>query len=110
MIIEICCYMLKSGKCEEFVVFFEIENCKVLCDVGMKVFGLLCDLEDESKVYWMWVFVMLEDCDKIKDSFYLGIVWVNDIEFLVMLLIENYEVMLIEMIVWFENFDGLYLD
>lgn len=106
MIVEIRRYTLKPGKREEFIAFFETKNRNALRDAGMKVFGPLRDLEDETKVHWMRAFATLEDRDRIKDSFYSGSVWSNDIEPLVMPLIEHYEASLTETTAGFENFDG----
>lgn len=106
MIIEIRHYTLKPGKREEFISFFETRNRAALRDAGMLVFGPMRDLDHPDKVHWMRAFPTLEDRERIKDSFYNGPVWNEEIEQGAMPLIDHYEADVVETTAGFEMFDG----
>jgi len=104
MIIEIRHYTLKPGRREEFIAFFESRNRAALRDAGMLVFGPLRDLKDQEKVHWMRAFASLEERDRIKDRFYDGQIWHEQIEPVAMSMIEKYEAKLTETTGGFEGF------
>ncbi len=106
MILEIRHYTLKPGRREDFISFFETRNRAALRDAGMLVFGPMRDLEDENKVHWMRAFPSLEAREQLKEDFYNGPVWTNEVEAQVMPLIERYEAEVVETTEGFEGFDG----
>lgn len=106
MILEIRHYTLKPGLRETFIDFFEQKNRPALRDAGMLVFGPMRDLENANKVHWMRAFASLKERDRIKDGFYDGPVWNEEIEPLVMPMIDHYEADLTETTKGFEGFDG----
>ncbi len=106
MIIEIRHYTLKQGRREDFIAYFEAKNRPALRDAGMLVFGPMRDLENENKVHWMRAFSSLEHREEIKDAFYDGPVWNEEIEAEVMPMIEHYEADLVETTIGFEGFYG----
>ena len=107
MIIEIRHYTLKPGRREEFIDFFERENRTALRDAGMLVFGPLRDLENPDKVHWMRAFPSLQEREALKDAFYTGPIWHDQIEPVAMDMIADYEADLVETTDGFENFSGL---
>ena len=106
MIIEIRHYTLKPGQREAFIDFFERKNRAALRDAGMQVFGPLRDLENADKVHWMRAFNSLEEREKLKDDFYGGPVWSEEIEPVAMSMIEHYTADLVETTKGFEDFNG----
>ena len=72
----------------------------------MLVFGPLRDLEDQDKVHWMRAFSSLEERDRIKDQFYEGQIWHDQIGPVAMSMIEKYEADLTETTDRFEDFRG----
>lgn len=106
LILEIRHYTLKPGRREEFIDFFEHTNRTALRDAGMLVFGPLRDLENPDKVHWMRAFASMDDREKLKDRFYNGAVWNEQIESVVMPMIEHYEAELTETTDGFEDFSG----
>ncbi len=106
MILEIRHYTLKPGQRDAFIAFFESKNRAALREAGMLVFGPLRDLEDPDKVHWMRAFDSLEDRERLKDAFYSGTVWSEEIEPTAMAMIARYEADLVETTKGFENFDG----
>ncbi|MDA7965865.1 hypothetical protein [Ruegeria sp.] len=106
MILEIRHYTLKPGLREDFIRFFESTNRRALREAGMLVFGPMRDLENADKVHWMRAFSSMEERDRLKDGFYDGPVWNEDIESIVMPMIAHFEAELTETTGGFENFDG----
>ena len=106
MILEIRHYTLKPGCREKFIEFFERRNREALRKAGMLVFGPLRDLENPDKVHWMRAFSSMEEREKLKDTFYNGSVWAEEIEPVAMPLIDHYEAELVETTAGFENFSG----
>ena len=106
MILEVRHYTLKSGRREEFIRFFEQHNRNALRNAGMLVFGPLRDLEDENKVHWIRAFSSLEEREKLKDAFYNGPIWKNEIEPFAMPMIDHFEAELTEITSGFQSFVG----
>ena len=106
MIIEIRHYTLHPGRREEFIAFFEKTNRAALRDAGMSVFGPMRDLEDPDKVHWMRAFESQEARDRIKDAFYGGPIWTEEVEPVVMPMIKHMEADVVETTAGFENFEG----
>jgi quinol monooxygenase YgiN len=106
MIIEIRHYTLKPGRREEFIAFFERKNREALRAAGMLVFGPLRDLENENMVHWMRAFPSLEARDRVKEQFYNGTVWAEQIEPKATGMIASYDAELTETTDRFEDFAG----
>lgn len=96
MIIEIRRYTLKPGMREAFITYFETINRPALRDAGMLVFGPMRDTERENVVHWMRAFKTEAQRQEIKDRFYDGPVWANDVEPVVMPMIEKFEASIVE--------------
>lgn len=106
MILEIRYYTLKPGRREEFITFFEDQNRTALRDAGMLVFGPLRDLENADRVHWIRAFSSMTERELVKNSFYDGPVWNQEIEPIAMPMIDHYEAELTETTQGFENFVG----
>lgn len=106
MILEIRHYTLRPGRREEFIQFFEHKNRSALRGAGMMVFGPLRDMEHPDKVHWMRAFTSMEAREKLKDEFYTGRVWHDNIEPIAMDMIASYEADLTETTGGFEGFSG----
>lgn len=91
MIIEIRRYTLHPGRREAFIAFFEATNRPALRDAGMLVFGLMRDTENPDMVHWMRAFKDEAARETIKDSFYDGPVWNQEVEPIVMPMIAHFE-------------------
>ncbi|MEM8977896.1 MAG: NIPSNAP family protein [Pseudomonadota bacterium] len=106
MIIEIRHYTLKPGRREAFIAFFEDKNRAALRAAGMLVFGPLRDLEDDNKVHWMRAFASLDAREHVKEQFYTGSIWAEQIEPYAMEMIASYDAELTETTEGFEDFAG----
>lgn len=106
MILEIRRYTLHPGKREEFIQFFEAVNRPALKAAGMLVFGPMRDTEDQDKVHWLRGFQTMEERERIKEAFYGGPVWADEVEPVVMPLIAHFEASVVSTTEGFEGFKG----
>ena len=96
MIVEVRSYRIKPGRRAEFIEFFEKRSAPALRDHGMKVLGPLLDLENPNKFVFLRGFPSLEERERMKDAFYEGDLWKNELEQIAMPMIESYDVILCE--------------
>src|SRR5262245_48147797 len=96
MIVEVRSYRIKPGRREEFIKFFETRSIPALRAHGMKVLGPLLDLENPNKFVWLRSFPSLEDRERMRNAFYEGELWKNELESIAMPMLESYDVILCE--------------
>ena len=96
MIVEVRSYRIKPGKREEFIHFFEKRSIPALQSHGMKIIGPLVDIENPNKFVFLRGFPTLEDLHRMKDEFYGGDLWKNELEQIAMPMLESYDVTLCE--------------
>lgn len=97
MIVEVRSYRIKPGRRAEFLRFFETRAVPALRAHGMQVLGPLVDVENPNKFVWLRSFPSLEERDRLKDAFYEGPVWKNELEATAMPMLDSYDVILCEM-------------
>ena len=96
MIVEVRTYKIKPGRRDDFIRFFESRSIPALQSHGMKVLGPFIDLESDDKFVFLRGFPSLEARDAMKNAFYEGPLWKNELESIAMPMIESYEVVLTE--------------
>jgi hypothetical protein len=96
MIVEVRSYRIKPGKRAEFIELFEKRAVPTMRKYGMKVVGPMLDVENPNKFVFLRSFPSLEERDRMKDAFYGGEIWKNELEGLAMPLLESYDVILCE--------------
>ena len=96
MIVEVRSYRIKPGRREEFINFFETRAVPALRSYGMTILGPLLDLENPNKFVWLRSFPSLEDRERMRDAFYGGELWKNELEEIAMPMLESYDVILCE--------------
>lgn len=96
MIVEVRNYKIKPGLREEFIKLFESRAVPVQQSVGIQVFGPLLDLEDPDTFVFLRAFPSLPERDRMKDLFYEGPIWKNELEAKAMPMIESYSSVLTE--------------
>src|SRR5215471_16264619 len=94
MIVEVRSYRIKPGRRAEFIRFFETRAVPALRSHGMKVLGPLLDLENPNKFVWLRSFPSLGDREQMRDAFYGGELWKNELEAIAMPMLESYDVIL----------------
>ena len=96
MIVEVRSYRISPGRREEFLEFFEKRSIPALRSYGMQVMGPLIDLENPNKFVWLRSFPSLKERNRMKDAFYGGDLWKNELEAIAMPMLESYDVILCE--------------
>jgi NIPSNAP len=96
MIVEVRSYRIKPGRRAEFIQLFETRAVPALREHGMKVVGPFLDVENPNKFVWLRGFPSLEERDRMKDAFYEGDLWKNELEGIAMPMIDSYDVILCE--------------
>ncbi len=96
MIVEVRSYRIKPSRRAEFIEFFEKRAIPALRAHGMLVLGPLLDLENPNKFVWLRSFPSLEDRERMKNNFYEGDLWKNELEAIAMPMLESYDVILCE--------------
>jgi hypothetical protein len=96
MIVEVRSYRIKPGKREEFIRLFESRAVEAQRSYGMKVTGPFLDVENPKKFVFLRSFPSLEERDRMKDAFYGGELWKNELEAIAMPMLDSYDVILCE--------------
>jgi hypothetical protein len=96
MIVEVRSYRIKPGKRAEFIQLFETRAVPALREYGMKIVGPMLDVENPNKFVFLRSFPSLEERERMKDAFYSGEIWKNELEAIAMPLIDSYDVILCE--------------
>ena len=96
MIVEVRSYRTKPGRRAEFIHFFETQAVPAQRSQGIEIMGPLLDLENPNKFVWLRSFPSLEERDQMKDAFYGGELWKNELEAIAMPMLESYDVILCE--------------
>lgn len=96
MIVEVRSYRIKPDRRAEFIEHFETRAVPAMREYGMKVVGPLLDVENPNKFVFLRSFPSLEERDRMKDAFYEGPVWKNELEAIAMPMLDSYDVILCE--------------
>jgi len=96
MVVEVRTYKIKAGLRDEFIRFFETRAVPALRSHGMKILGPLLDLENPDSFVWLRSFPSLDERDRMKDAFYEGKEWKDELEAIAMPMLESYAVVLCE--------------
>ena len=96
MIVEVRSYRIKPGRRAEFIEFFETRAVPAQRAHGMRVLGPLLDVENPNKFVWLRAFPSPEERDRMKDAFYEGELWKNELEAVAMPMLDSYDVVLCE--------------
>ena len=64
--------------------------------IGMKVLGPFPSLEDSDTFFWMRGFPDAIARDKMRNEFYEGEIWKNELQVVLLPILEKYEVVLVE--------------
>ena len=96
MIVEVRSYRIKPGRREEFIGLFETRAIPAQREYGMRITGPFLDVENPNKFVFLRSFPSLEERERMKDAFYSGEIWKNELEGLAMPLLESYDVILCE--------------
>ena len=96
MIVEVRSYRIKPGKRDEFIQLFETRAIPAQRTYGMKVTGPFLDVENPNKFVFLRSFPSLDERERMKNDFYEGELWKNELESIAMPMLESYDVILCE--------------
>jgi hypothetical protein len=96
MIVEMRTYRIKPGLREEFLEIFRTRSLPAHKEIGMKVLGPYLSVEDPDVFFFMRGFPDLESRGPMKDRFYEGELWKQELEQKLMPMIEKYDVVVVE--------------
>jgi hypothetical protein len=96
VLVEMRTYKLKSGKRPEFLEIFRTRSMPAHDEIGMKVLGPFLSVEDEDTFFFMRGFPDAAARDPMKEKFYEGELWKNELEGILMPMIEKYDVVLVD--------------
>ena len=96
MIVEVRSYRIKPGRRAEFIKLFETRAVPAQRALGIQILGPLLDIENPNKFVFLRSFPSLEERDRMKDAFYGGPLWKNELEAIAMPMLDSYDVILCE--------------
>ena len=96
MIVEVRSYRIKPGKRDEFIKMFETRAVPGQREYGIQIVGPLLDVENPNKFVFLRSFPSLEERERMKDAFYGGELWKNELEAIAMPMLDSYDVILCE--------------
>jgi hypothetical protein len=96
MIVEVRSYRVTPGKRDEFLKTFETRSIPALQAHGMKIVGPMVDVENPNKFVFLRGFPSMEELHRMKDDYYSGKIWKEELEQILMPMLESYDVILCE--------------
>ena len=96
MIIEMRTYKITAGKRTEFLGVLESKAVPQHQKIGMKILGPFLSIEDPDTFFWMRAFPDLKSREKMRDEFYEGKLWKEELEQKLMPILGKYDVVVVE--------------
>ena len=96
MIIEMRTYKTEHGKRAEFLEILETKAIPAHQKIGMKVLGPFLSVEDDDTFFWMRAFPDQQSRERMRDEFYEGKLWKEELEQKLMPILEKYDVVIVE--------------
>ncbi len=95
MILEIRVYKLKPGLRDKFAAFFDSRLGPAQQAAGMQIPGQFVSTEDDDTFVWLRAFDREEDRMKLRDAFYEGPIWRDELADEAMAMIESFSDMVV---------------
>ena len=96
MIIEMRTYKLRPDTRTEFLKIFESKSVPEHQKIGMRILGPFLSVEDADTFFWVRGFPDLKSRERMRDEFYEGKLWKEELEEKLMPMIEKYDVVVVE--------------
>ena len=96
MIIEMRTYKTRPNCRAKFLEIFRSRTAPAHAEIGMKLLGPFCSVEDPDTFFFMRGFPDLASRDPMKAAFYDGPLWKGELENVLMPMLEKYEVVVVE--------------
>ena len=96
MIIEMRTYKIKSGLRAKFLKILKSKALPEHKKIGMKILGPFLSVEDADTFFWIRAFPDLKSRTRMRDEFYEGKLWKEELEGKLMPILEKYDVVVVE--------------
>ena len=96
MIIEMRTYKTQPGLRTEFLKIFKSKTVPEHQKIGMKILGPFLSVEDADTFFWMRAFPDLNGREQMRDQFYEGRLFKEDLEQNLVPMLEKYDVVVVE--------------
>jgi hypothetical protein len=96
MIIEMRTYKTKPGKRTDFLAVFRSRSIPAHTEIGMKILGPFLSIEDPDVFFFMRGFPDLPSREPMKAMFYEGKLWKSELEYVLMPMLEKWDVVLVD--------------
>ena len=96
MIIEMRTYKTKPGMRSEFLRIFKSKTVPEHQKIGIKILGPFLSVEDADTFFWMRSFPDLNSREQMRDQFYEGELFKEDLEQNLVPILEKYDVVVVE--------------
>jgi hypothetical protein len=96
MIIEMRTYKISPGRRAEFLEILESKAFPEHEKIGMKILGPFLSVDDDDTFFWMRAFPDLKSRTRMRDEFYDGKLWKEELEEKLMPILEKYDVVVVE--------------
>lgn len=106
MIIEVRTYKIKPGLRDRFIQLFESRAVPVQQSLGIKVLGPLLDVENPDVFVFLRAFPSMAERDRMKNLFYEGPIWKEELEAQAMPMVQSYSSVLTETSLGYVSFEG----
>ena len=96
MIIEMRTYKIEPGKRAKFVRILETKVLPAHKRIGMKILGPFLSVEDHDTFFWMRAFPDQQSRERMRNEFYDGKLWKEELEQKLMPILKKYDVVVVE--------------
>src|SRR5205809_8138795 len=96
MIIEMRTYKSRPGKRTEFLEVLESKSVPEHQKIGMKILGPFLSVEEADTFFWMRAFPDLKSRERMREEFYEGKLWKEELEPKLMPILEKYDVVVVD--------------
>jgi hypothetical protein len=95
-IIEVRTYKIKRGLRAEFLEIFKSKSLPEHRKIGMKILGPFLSVEHDDTFFWMRAFPDLKSRTRMRDEFYEGKLWKEELDQKLIPMLEKYDVVVVE--------------
>ena len=95
-VIEVRIYRAKPGQRDQLLNLLRTKAFPLHRELGMKVLGPFPSLDDNVSFVWLRAFPNPESRDPMKEGFYGGSAWLDELEDIVMPMLDDYRATLVD--------------
>jgi NIPSNAP len=96
MIVEMRTYKVKPGMRSRFLEIFQAKSMPAHAEIGMPIVGPFLSVDDADTFFFMRGFPDLDSRARLKEAFYEGTLWKEELEQVLMPMLESYDVVLVD--------------